>query len=235
MKRILLLATCCFFGAQSSLFAQETAKDTLQNNVEKGHLYIGMGGSFNTDYNINEKLAAFGAPEIGNGGFNLTLGYNYFKGKMLMDAEWNTIYNSEQQKDGLRVRTLGTGFKLRTHWVPFDTGKTFFSVGGDVSFMFTQFDLFSAHNRVNLDDLYGNSYPNSVQNYHVSLYNQQLFVGPSVSAGFFQKSDFPLRLNVGYEWGVTNGKWKSEFAEVDNTVKESGIGRFNASVIVYLF
>lgn len=228
MKKALLFAAVCCFGVQSSIIAQENQEQSKE--VEgKGHFYFGAGVAVTSDFNINDKLVMSGAPKLPETGTQLTFGVNYTEKKMLMDIEWNYIFNYVHENN-MNVRNIGFNGKLRFHYLPFNNGNTFLGVGGDIAYGTNQFDLYWDGNEIDLNNIYGSS-----QGYvHKSLFNQQLYVGPSVSFGFFQQKKFPLRLNTGYDWGITNGKWKSEFADVNNTVKEIGKGRFYATLSVYL-
>ncbi len=164
MKKTLLWAALCLIGVQSSSFAQETqeAQETSVEDKGEGHLYIGLGAVFTSDYNINEKLAAAGVPELGNSAPELTIGINYTEEKVLIDVEWNTIYNGDRRNNGLKVRNIGVGSKLRIQYIPFNNGNTFFAAGGDVSFIYNQFDLYRESNRIDLDNIHGSFRPSPI-------------------------------------------------------------------------
>ena len=70
---------------------------------------------------------------------------------------------------------------------------------------------------------------------HISLYNNNIYLGPSASFGVFQTKQNPLRLTTGYEWNISRASWKSEVANVQNTVKENGVGRFYVKLLWYLY
>jgi hypothetical protein len=58
-----------------------------------------------------------------------------------------------------------------------------------------------------------------------------LFAGPSVGVLFKNKNKVIGRLNIGYEFALTNGKWKSDFGSVQNTVREQGVNRFMVGIV----
>ena len=82
---------------------------------------------------------------------------------------------------------------------------------------------------IDLDDLNPSTHTG-----HISLYNNQFTIGPSVIFGAFTNSSFPVRLSVGYDWAVYSGKWKSEVAEVDNSFRENGQGIWYARLVLPL-
>jgi len=233
MNKLLLLAMLCFFGIQSVSFAQEPTSTTTSASSEnkdfgKRRFYLG-GGVALRDYKLNNKLASSNLPEINNGVFELTIGYNRTWEKYLLDVEWNTDYYGDKRTEGQKVTTIGSGLKLRFHYAPYKTEKTILSGGLDVSYMYNTVNIFTRGNTIDLNNLNPDTHTG-----HISLYNNLFYVGPSVNFGVGQNRNNPLRLIAGYEWAVSNGKWKSEYASVANTVKENGNGRFYAKVIWYL-
>jgi hypothetical protein len=231
MKK-LVLAAICIIGFQSASFAQESRSViiTKSNDTIPGiNLYASFGAAFNGDFKLNDKLAAQGLPQMADVQPEFTVGFNVRATKKFwMDTELIASYSDE--KDAInRIRTAGFGVRLRPHYVMFNTNKFFGTVGADVSFIGNQVDLFTRGNQIDLNDL-----DPAFHSGHVSLKNEMLYAGPSLSFGFLQGTSFPLRLNLGYEWGITNGKWKSDFADVTNNVKESGHNRAYAKLTIGL-
>jgi hypothetical protein len=87
--------------------------------------------------------------------------------------------------------------------------------------MGSQYDIYSKNNTIDLNDLDPNS-----NSGHVSFNNQMLYFGPSVSMYLFKKSDFEVKVNAGYEFALTRGRYDSEFGSVLNNIGESGNNRF---------
>lgn len=225
MKKF-VLAVICFAGFQSSLIAQETVEMTSSEPTNakepKVGLYVGFGATFMGDYNINSRLQAAGVPQLTEVLPEFTAGINVTGDKWLMDVEATANYSDEKNATN-RIRTAMAGAKLRGHYIPFKTESFFVSGGLDLSMVGTQVDIFRRGNVIDLNDL-----DPSFHSGHISLRNNMLYAGPSVAVGIFQNKSFPLRFNFGYDFGLTNGKWKSDFADVANTVEENGHGRFYA-------
>jgi hypothetical protein len=226
MKKILGIAFALVWA--HSLTAQETTTETASSgNIEKKTWYVSFGMASFGDFDINKKLQASGMPQLGDAALETTIGHHTMFRKMLIDFEWNTNYMDKKTTTD-RIKTINTGFKIRGQYVPFKTENMFFAAGADLSYMFNNFNLYTRGNTIDLDDLNPAGHTG-----HISLYNQQFWAGPSIAFGAFQKSAFPLRLNVGYEWALYSSKWKSEVAEVANSLKESGQGRFYAKLTLY--
>ena len=229
MKKI-VLAVICFFGAQSLLTAQETVTETVtttttvdENNPET-NFYIGVGVAVPGSYKISDKLAAAGMPDIEEAMPEISFGLNVMGEDFLVDIEFNADYLDKKTNTD-RIKAVAAGVKMRGHYIPVNTGKFFLSAGADLSYIGSSYDLFTRGNVIDLNDLNPGTHTG-----HISLYNKQFYAGPSLAFGAFQKSSFPVRLNVGYEWALISGKWKSEFANVANTFREDGQGRFYAKL-----
>ncbi len=237
MKK-LVLAAICAVGFQLSGFAQEQIVEmSSSSSTEKDSVYCGKKGKINFyfaggaafvgDYKISDKLRAAGVSGMPDVMPEFSVGYNVDMEKWMMDFEFNMNYSDEKNAVN-RVRTAGLGAKLRWHYVPYRTKSFFVSTGADLSYLGTQMDIFRRGNVIDLNDL-----DPGMHSGHISINNGLLYAGPSVAFGFLQDK-FPLRLNLGYEWGLTNGKWKSDYADVNNTVKEAGHGRAYAKLTLGL-
>lgn len=238
MKKLVLGAICIFSlqtafaqDSQSNVIVTDSSVIITQTNdtIPRLNLYASFGAVFNGDYNLNDKLKAQGLPRMADTQAEFTVGFNVRATKKFwMDTELTASYNDE--KDAVnRIRSAAFGVKLRPHYVVFNNNRFFGTVGADVSFIGNQVDLFNRNNQIDLNEL-----EPALHSGHISLRNEMLYAGPSLAFGFLQGSSFPLRLNLGYEWGITNGKWKSDFTDVNNIVKESGHGRAYAKITIGL-
>ncbi|AXG73468.1 hypothetical protein DVK85_04170 [Flavobacterium arcticum] len=236
MKKI-VFATICFFGGQALLLAQETVTTTTtttttttmaDENNPKTSFYVGFGAAVFEDHKISDNLAAAGMPGIDEVLPEMTFGFNVMGEDYLVDIEFNTNYLDKKTSTD-RIRAVAAGIKMRGHYIPVNTGNFYLSAGADLSYIGSNYDLFTRGNVIDLNDLNPGTHTG-----HISLYNNQFYAGPSLAFGAFQKSSFPLRLNVGYEWALISGKWKSEYANVNNTFRESGQGRFYAKLTFLL-
>ncbi|RYD94003.1 MAG: hypothetical protein EOP54_18285 [Sphingobacteriales bacterium] len=224
MKKTLLVVVA-LLGMQLGALAQDTIATPDKGNF---NLFLSAGASF-TDFKFNDKLKASGLPEINTVAPMIGIGFNATAKEFLVDFEWNTSYFSDKKTPAQQVRTLTTGFDFRLHYLPWNTGNTFFSAGVDLSYYYTQNDIFTRGNVIDLNDL-----DPATHTGHISLYSNTFYAGPSVSLGLFQKSEWPVRITTGYGYGLLGGKWKSEVAAVNNSVRESGNSRAYVKVILYM-
>lgn len=237
MKKI-LFAAICVIGAQS-LSAQETNSSTTtsssvtitETTVEEDSpmdFYFGFGISVPSDYKINDNLKAAGMPLLEDAAPEFLIGYNVTTKKLSIDVELAAGYLDKKTSSD-RIRYAGSSITLRPHYVILDSEKFTFSGGADLSYQMNSFDLYSRGNVIDLNDLNPATHTG-----HISLYNQQFNVGPSLTFVAFKNSGMPVRLSTGYQWALASSKWKSDVANVANSLREDGQGRFYARVSLHL-
>ena len=219
MKKLILLGIA-FLGLQSSVMAQDTTVTDTDDSKPDFTLYFAVGATFSGDYNINKNLDASGMPLIDKVLPEITFGYSVEGRQYLIDFEISASYMDKKNSEN-RLKTAVAGVKLRGHYIPVKTKSFFVSGGVDLSYATNQFDLWRRDRVIDMNDLNPSDYSG-----HISLTNEQVFAGPSVAIGLFQDKGFPIRLNAGYDFAITNGKWKTDFGNVENAVKENGFGRF---------
>lgn len=231
MKKIVLIALS-ILGVQSTVIAQET--ETTTTTSQKTHVYkdrfnfyYGFGVNVLSDYKMNDKLKASGMPQIANAAPEFTFGFSFVPSdiRFYHDIEGGLAYMDEKTA-GNRIKTTVATVKLRLQYKLIERQDLFFSAGLDIGYAQTGINLYSRGNTIDLNDLNPSTHTG-----HISMRNGQLTLGPSVALGLFQQS-FPVRINAGYNIGVTKGKWKSDFADVANTINESGQGSFYAKVLI---
>jgi len=219
MKKILTTALC-LIGLTSSITAQEASDSEESVPPAEIGFYISAGAVFNGDYHINDRLAVAGLPDVAPIMPEVTIGYTISRQKYLLDAEVNAGYlNSNSVETSKKLTTTSVAVKLRAQHIPFTSENFSISLGADVSYLSSFINLYHTNNidlnSVNLN--YGG---------HITLNNEWFYAGPSLALGLFRTYDIPINLNMGYELALTNGYWTSNFADVQNSVKESGHSRF---------
>ncbi|RWX03517.1 hypothetical protein [Flavobacterium cerinum] len=235
MKKIVFIALGVL-GVQLSVIAQETETPAAttneqtqikRRNVDRPNFYYGFGVNVLSDYKMNDKLKASGMPQIANAAPEFTFGFSFVPSdsRFYHDIEAGLGYMDEKTA-GNRIKTTVANVKMRVQYKLIDKQDMFFSAGLDIGYAQTGINLYSRGNTIDLNNLNPATHTG-----HISMRNGQLTLGPSVALGLFQQS-FPVRINAGYNIGVTRGKWKSDFADLANTVNESGQGSFYAKVLI---
>lgn len=238
MKKALFIALA-LVGMQASVNAQDAETTTTgtpttvapqrydDNNPGRG-LYVSFGVAGNNGFKINDRLKADGMPALNKAAYESTIGYYIMFKKLSFDFEVSASY-LQQKSAGYRVRNINTGFTFRGHYNIVTNSKLFVTAGADLTYLHNEFNLNNVERVIDLNNLDPDDYPG-----HINLYNDQFYAGPSAAFGFLQDSEYKLRLNVGYGWSVISGKWKSEYATVENTFRENGQGHYYAKLTIML-
>lgn len=214
MKKIIFVLLLTY-GFQS--FAQS---DNDSNEKVDVDFYFGIGAQVQSKYDLNDKLKAANLPELNQTMPELQVGMNVFGEKLSGDAEFGFLF-SKNDKGNSENQNIGFTSRLRVHYNFINAEKVAFTGGLNFAATGSEIDIYNKNNVIDLNDL--EPLNNSG---HVSLRNQVFFVGPSVSLYLFKNKSTKIRANLGYEFAFTNGKYKSDFASVENTVKENGNNRF---------
>lgn len=209
---VALLAT--WFG-----FSQENNDEAVNEKVKVDY-YFGFGGQVHDDYKLNSKLKLANVAELKTFSPEFLIGLNIFGNKFSGDGEFGFLY-SKNDKDNTENKTVGFTSRIRVHYNLINKEKVALTTGLNVSTTATEVDIFSRNNTIDFNDL--NPENNGG---HINVRNQVFYAGPSVSLYLFKHKKSQVRVNVGYEFAFTNGKWKSDFAGIQNTVKENGNNRF---------
>lgn len=216
MKNLKVLIAL-FFVSWS--FAQEK-EETTTSNKAKFYFTYGINAQVQDELSIDKKLKAAGLPEVNSFTPEFFIGMTLFGKKYSGDIDFGFL-NSKNEAGNNENRYTGFTTRLRVHYNLINKEKVAFTTGLNLSNTTGELVVFTKNNLIDLNDL---TPANNVGN--LSLRNNMFFVGPSASLYLFNNKSTKLRLNVGYEFAFTNGKWKSDYADVNNTVKEQGNNRF---------
>lgn len=223
MKKI---ATLFLLGISLVSFSQEKEKekpkcfkDSLQCSKIDAKMYIGLGGQVQ-DLNIDKLLRVQGLAEVGSILPELTAGLNVFGEKFSGDVELGFTF-AKPDKNGNETQYISYSARGRLHYNVVNKKSFAFTAGLNLAFTNSQLDIFSSSNVIDLNDL--NPSNNSG---HVSIKNKMFYVGPSAAVYLFKGYKFPFRLNAGYEFGLSRGRWNTDYGSVINSVNERNNNRF---------
>ncbi|WP_298118498.1 hypothetical protein [Flavobacterium sp.] len=200
-------------------FAQETETSSTKEKP-KFYFTYGINAQVQDELNIDKKLQNAGLPTVKSFTPELFVGMTFFDKKFSGDLDFGFL-NSKNDRGSNENRYIGFTTRLRVHYNVINKTKVALTTGLNLSNTIGELILFTKNNSIDLNDL---TPINNVGN--LSIKNNMFYAGPSASLYLFNDKSTKLRLNVGYEFAFTNGKWKSDYADVDNTVKEQGNNRF---------
>ncbi|WP_333694214.1 hypothetical protein [Flavobacterium sp.] len=217
MKKIVLALVVLSFIKVSA--QEETQpKDTVCSSKVVVNMRLGFSVLANNSFNLNQKLKSQNLTELNETLPAFMLGFEFFGEKMSGDLEFGFIY-ANPDKNSVEVLQRGFDTRARVHYNVVNQEKFAFTTGLSLAFTGNDIDIYSKSNTIDLNNL--NPETNSG---HISIRNQMFYAGPSVSVYLFRKS-FPIRLNAGYEFALTRGRYKSDFGSVINNINENGNNR----------
>lgn len=200
-------------------FAQDTETKTTKEKP-KFYFTYGINAQVQDELNIDKKLQSAGLPTVKSFTPEFFIGMTFFDKKFSGDLDFGFL-NSKNDRGGNENRYIGFTTRLRVHYNLINKTKVALTTGLNLSNTSSELIVFTKNNSIDLNDL---TPINNVGN--LSVKNNMFYFGPSASLYLFNDKSTKVRLNVGYEFAFTNGKWKSDYADVDNTVKEQGNNRF---------
>lgn len=212
MKKVFVTAVLL---VSSFGFSQEVE---LKDEKVKTNYYIGIGFE-NQKFNLNDKLKASNVATLSENAINFQLGINFFAEKYSLDGE---LESSFSRNDNSNSENLNVGFtgRLRFHYNFVNKEKIAFTGGLNLGYAANQAIFYSKNRTIDLNNLQPNN------NFgEFTLRNNMFFAGPSIAFYFNQHKKTRIRINLGYEFALTNGYWKSDYANIANSVKENGNNR----------
>jgi hypothetical protein len=206
-------------------YSQEKVIDTIKKKENKAATYCGLNVSFNDDFNLNNKLRNSNLPELKTSIPEFVFGINFFGKKYSGDLEFAFSYD-KSDKGANETRQMGFNTRVRVHYNLINREKFAFTTGLSMAYVGTEYDIFNKNNTIDLNNLEPNN-----SSGHINFTNGMLYFGPSTSFYLFRKSNWSVRLNVGYEFALTRGRYQSEFGSILNNVGESGKNRFVFGIV----
>lgn len=221
MKKILLFSLLAF---STISLAQETKP---QEKEGKTNLYFGGGFVSNSKFAIDDKLEASNLPQIQANVPEFVFGFNTFFNKGFLDIEASSNMfkksNSTATSNGAR-----SNFRLRGHYNIVNNSDVVFSGGLNLAYGVNDFNVYSQSNQVDVNNLAAST------SSYIRLKNNMFFAGPSVGFAIKSKGEQFVRFNIGYEFALITGKWKSDYANVTNSINENGQSRLMIGAVFFL-
>ncbi|WP_264511437.1 hypothetical protein [Flavobacterium sp. N1719] len=215
MKKIVLILGMVL----PNLMGAQVAKDSTKSKVETD-FYIGVSFNANQSLNLNQKLRNGNLPEMRDVTPELTFGLNFLGEKYSGDLELGTSF-LENKKGDNTLKYLGLNSRARFNYNLIHKPKVTLATGLSLAYQTNRYDLYSNNNSTDLNVL-----APELNSGHVNLENRMFYVGPTATVYLFKKSSFKLRLNLGYDFALTRGKYRSEYGSITNNIRENGNNRF---------
>lgn len=210
-------------------FAQEDTVPFTGDSMkteENFRLTIGLQANVFDRWKINENLANANLPEINSLGIEFFLGWRYTGEKYTADTEFG-LFQSTKETGSHENKLQNFNVRLRVNRFIVNTKNFHLTAGIQTTYAFNELNLYSKTNVIDMNDLV----PENNSGY-LRLRNQMWSAGPNISFGFGKDPKKSIRFNIAYEYGITRGRWKSDFASITNTVQEQGQGRWLFGILL---
>jgi len=186
--------------------------------------YYGIGANVNGSYKIDDKLATSNFPLTVQTTPEFIIGMDYFENNFSIDTELTSQFFKKSNANGTSSGN-SVAFKLRGHYNFVNNAKFLFSGGLNLAYTMNDFGLNASNNQVDLNNLSAST------SSYIRLRNGMFYTGPSIAFGLKKNDKVSIRLNLGYEFALASGKWKSDFANVSNAFSENGHNRFMVGLV----
>lgn len=221
MKKVIYLGLLIL--TQISL-AQDKKNDSSPDRCQ---FYVGVGAGINSHYKIDDLLQASGMPQPATTLPDFSFGINFLTKNWSIDEE---IASNGFKKTNVNNSVMGGrfSFRMRGHYNFINNEKMQFSTGLNLAYATNDLSIYANNNQVDLNNMAASSAS------YIRLRNGMFYAGPSIGFGIKKKDNLICRLNVGYEVAILSGKWKSDYANVSNSINEVGQNRLMVGVIAYI-
>ncbi len=193
----------------------------------KHSIYLGGGFVSNSKFAIDNQLEASNLPQIQANVPEFVFGINEFFNKGFLDMEVSSNMfkksNSATTSNGAR-----SNLRLRGHYNIVNNSDVVFSGGLNLAYTANDFNVYSQSNQVDMNNLAAST------SSYIRLRNNMFFAGPSLGFAIKNKGEQFVRLNVGYEFALITGKWKSDYANVSNSMNENGQSRLMIGAVFFI-
>lgn len=208
MKELTLIFCLLLFG---QTFAQTDSIST-KNQLEFKY-YVGFGLTALDDYNLSSRLKEDGFPEIKNTMFDISFGFLLQSKRSMYTFEF-AIARSEDDQDANEYELTRSNFSLDYQYNIFKIKQHKVNLGGRLSVNTTENELFNTNSQADLEN------PSNLGELtKIDLTNW--YLGPVASFQFRDKTNETwMRLQLSYEFNISENSWKSDYAQLLNSVKE---------------
>jgi hypothetical protein len=221
MKKFILLVVLVAFQFGT---AQEKNEENKKSNVE-ATFYIGVNAHIQDNLNLNRNLQASNVVLLDNSPAEFIFGFNVLGKKYSSDFEFGFGENKKENLTSKNKNMQFTG-RIRFHYNLINKTNFAFTSGLSLAGTSSEVDLYSKNNTIDFNNLNPNTNGGLL-----SIRNQMFYAGPSLSIYLFKDKFYKVRLNCAYELAFTNGKWKSDYGNIANSINERNNNRFVVGLV----
>jgi len=197
-------------------FTAFTNAQTTDTTSVKMEWYFGGGAIINPDYNINSNLRDAGVKRIADVSPAFLIGWNAtFSNRFSLEMELGFSGLQNKKKDGSQF--LQVPASARFQYALIKSDRVTLSAGANFSVVASDLSIFDSNTVIDMNDLR----PANNTGY-VRLTNTSYFLGPVAQLKLTDAGKTFLTFTAGYDFGISNSKWKSDYVKIANPVRENG-------------
>ncbi|MGG7033570.1 MAG: hypothetical protein ACI7YS_00030 [Flavobacterium sp.] len=223
MKKLSLLAFLLFVNPGFSQ-EQKEKREKLEMNV-----FLGFGYNFNDSFAIDSKLQSSGIPSLPENIPKIIVGLGAHDKKLFFDTELTINIPKKESNSDISILRSTADIRGRFHYNFTNNNSGIFSGGLNLAFATNYMSIYDNKNHVDLNNI------NVNDSKYIYLYNYMIYTGPSLSFAIKNKKGLLCRINTSYEIAFASSKWKSQIADVSNSLDENGHDRIMIGGVFYLF
>lgn len=223
MKKLSLLAVLLFVSLG---FSQEQKEKHEKPEI---HLFVGFGYNFNDPFAIDSKLQSSGIPSLPENIPKFIFGCGAYDKRLFIDTEVTITIPKKESNSETSILRSTADVRGRFHYNFTNNNFGIFSGGLNLAFATNYMSIYDNKNHVDLNNM------NINDSKYIYLYNYMFYTGPSLSFAIKNKKRLLCRINTAYEIAFASGKWKSQIADVSNSLDENEHGRIMVGGVFYLF
>lgn len=217
-----------FFGIFLLLQVSVYAQDINKNETLK--IFIGAGAIFDNNYEIEKYLVKNDFADLKSVQANITAGLIFYNKDVDIDLGYDLAFNSNGNEIS-KNRSVSNGFKIRAHYVVLNLSKVAFSAGTSFAYLNKKLTVFDSSRKIDLNNL-----GNPISGNQITLSNQKLYLGPSISSLIKVKGvrESVTKITLGYEFSLNNKDWQSDTFEIINKISEKNNTRVVLNIVITL-
>ncbi|MBZ9786705.1 hypothetical protein LB456_04475 [Psychroflexus sp. CAK57W] len=208
---------------QSQILASDAEDE--KTNFSLGY-YFGVGMLYTDALDINPFLSESNVPTVRRFPFEFSLGMTGDFGKNRIDLDIG-LYNQERESGefGHNINSVQVTLRYLRTIIQFENNNRIFA-GAGLSYRLTELEFYDKSETIDLDD------PESFGDL-AKINNRQFPISPSLGYSFFSSkgNEEHLRIQLSYEFNLSNNNWESDYARVNNSIDETG-NRFRLQLIL---
>lgn len=204
---------------------QDVDEQNDDKNAFKFNSYFGLDLNYTDALDINPFLSESGVPTVRRFPVGFNFGFTSSFSENRIDLDFG-FYNQEREQDNLghKLNGFNLGLRYLRQIHQFEKGNSI-AIGASATYFRSELEFYDKNDNIDLNS------PGGFGDL-AKLKNGQLYLGPTLSYSISSKKNDEeyVRFQLTYDFNVTQSDWSSDYARVDNSIRETG-NRFRLQLL----